>query len=107
MYRSRLPKIAAELVATMDGIAEGGAMFVSERAKQRVPVDTGKLRDAIHVERDEFASYAVVAGNSKAFYGHIVEHGSVHTPPHPFLVPALEESRADIEAAAAAALRKL
>src|SRR3954462_6851228 len=107
MYRSRLPKIIAELAATMDGISEAGALFVAERAKQRVPVETGRLRDAIHVEKDGFASHAVVAGNGQAFYGHIVEHGSVKMPPHPFLIPALEESRAEIEAAAAAALRKL
>lgn len=107
MYRSRLPKVVAELAATMDGIADASARFVAERAKARVPVNTGRLRDAIHVDRDGFAEYAVVAGNSDVFYGHIVEHGGVHTGPRPFLVPALEESRGEIVAAATAAIRKL
>jgi HK97 gp10 family phage protein len=107
MYRSRLPKVTAELAATMDGIADAGARYVAERAKRRVPVLTGRLRDAIHVERQGFAEYAVLAGDRQVFYGHIVEHGGVHQPAQPFLVPALEESRADIVEAAAVALRKL
>lgn len=107
MYQSRIPKIAAELALTLDSVADAGARMVESRAKDRVPVLSGKLRDAIHVEREGVGEYAVIAGNTEAFYGHIVEHGSAHTPPHPFLIPAAEETRAEYVSAAKAALRRI
>jgi hypothetical protein len=37
----------------------------------------------------------VLAGDPKdpsfAFYGHMIEFGTSHSPPYPFLVPALED----------------
>ena len=71
------------------------AEVVEKGAKSRVPIDSGDLRDAIHVEPVE-DGYAVVAGDSDVFYGHIVENGSVNVPPRPFLVPALEAERDNI-----------
>ena len=103
---SRIPEIVAELNAAVEAAAKAGAEQVAEAARQRVPVDTGKLRDAIHTQTDADGSW-VIAGNKKAFYGHIVEHGSVHTPPHPFLVPAFEETRGAIEAEIGEAIRKV
>lgn len=81
------------------------AQEVSQSAKDRVPVRTGRLLQAIHVEpSDEGAT--VIAGDHDVFYGHMVEHGTTHSPPHPFLVPALEEHREDIVATVVAAIRK-
>lgn len=106
MYRSRIPQITAKLVAEMKTAENAGADLIAQRAKGRVPVDTGKLRDAIHVEHDDNGA-AVIAGDTDVFYGHIVEHGGARTPAHPFLIPALEESRTEVEALAAAILRTL
>lgn len=92
---------------TLDGVAEAGAEMVASRAKDRVPVKTGKLRDAIHVEREGAGEYAVIAGDTEVFYGHIVEHGGAHTPARPFLTPAAEETRDEYRAAAKAALKRL
>jgi HK97 gp10 family phage protein len=105
--RSRLPQIAAQLQARIDTAVRAGAEAVSAQAKQRVPVESGALRDAIHVERGGVGEYTVVAGDREAFYGHLVEFGTVHTPPRPFLVPAAEASRDEITAAARTALRGL
>lgn len=105
MYRSRLPKIAAELRPALDAVAKQAAAQVERGAKSRVPVETGRLREAIHVEHEGVGEYAVVAGDSEAFYGHIVEHGSVKMPPRPFLIPAAEEARAEIIATAKSALK--
>lgn len=104
MLKSRIPLIIGELDETlMEGVKEF-AEAISEGAKERAPVDTGALRDAIHVEIDEGSqlqrtgkSVRVVAGNDEAFYGHIVEHGGVHTPAHPFLIPAYEAERPKLE----------
>jgi HK97 gp10 family phage protein len=106
VLKSRLPEIAAELVAKANAIPGAGAELVVAHAKDRVPVDTGRLRDAIHVEESE-GGHMVVAGDKQAFYGHIVEHGSRNTPPHPFLIPAAEESRKEIEALALKAGKSL
>ena len=106
MYRSRIPKITAEMQLKLDEAVAVGAEIVAASARQRVPVATGKLRDAIHVEQEDGGA-AVVAGNTEVFYGHIVEHGGAHSPAHPFLIPAAEESREKIVAIAAAALKSL
>lgn len=104
--KSRLPEIALELgPLTSEGLNEGAKLIV-EAAKQRVPVESGRLRDAIHIE-DEGQGIAVVAGNNEAFYGHMVEHGTTHSPPHPFLVPAFEETKVEVAAAVEASMRKL
>lgn len=109
--RSRIPQIIEELQPEMLAAVQTAADLVEARAKDLVPVDTGRLRNAIHVaydiHRGELVGAAVVAGNNKAFYGHIVEHGGANTPPHPFLVPALEQSRQQIEEDVASVLRKV
>lgn len=103
--KSRLPQIIEELPIAVRAAALAGAEKVAESARGRVPVATGRLRDAIHVDEQPEGAY-VIAGDSKAWYGVIVEHGSVKMPARPFLVPSLEENRAEIEATVAAALRR-
>lgn len=87
--KSRIPEIIAELPVSVDAAIKEGAEAIAEDAQERVPVDSGALREAIHVEKIE-GGYSVVAGDDNAFYGHIVEHGGVRTPPRPFLIPAFE-----------------
>ncbi len=106
MLKSRIPQIILQLPESMDDATEEIANAIADAAKERVPVDTGALRDAIHVEGVEHG-HAVVAGDNKAFYGHIVERGSVHAPPHPFLVPAAEAEKAGALKLAAEKLQDL
>jgi HK97 gp10 family phage protein len=95
MLKSRLPMIAASLTPRARLTAKAAAELIEHRAKDRVPVRTGRLRDAIHTEPIDDGT-AVVAGTTEVFYGHMVEHGTAHTSAHPFLIPALEESRPEI-----------
>jgi HK97 gp10 family phage protein len=106
-YKSSLPKITAELAVRLDAATREAADLIAARAKDRVPVLTGRLRDAIHVEAAGVGEHAVVAGSREIFYGNIVEHGGAHTPPRPFLIPAFEESRDEALKLGAAALRGL
>jgi len=106
MFRSRIPQITAQLAVEMRAAEVAAADLIAERAKARVPVATGRLRDAIHVEHDDGGA-AVIAGDTEAFYGHIIEHGGARQAAHPFLHPAVEESREEIVALAAALLRSL
>lgn len=95
--KSRFPEIAAALPNRVGAALEPAAETIKEAARQRVPVATGRLRDAIHVRKDNVLAYSVVAGDDEAFYGHMVEHGTNKNPPHPFLVPAAEEQRDQVE----------
>ena len=106
MFKSRIPQITASMVPRLEAATGAGAELIAERARQRVPVNTGRLRDAIHVEADE-GGFAVIAGDTEAFYGHIIEHGGVRSAAHPFLIPATEESRLEVIGLVAAALRSL
>jgi HK97 gp10 family phage protein len=93
MLKSRLPTIARSLDPAVNNGLEAGAHLISRAAKQRAPdaPPLGKgLVEAIHVEAaDEGDGYYVVAGNDDVFYGHMVENGTVHGAPRPFLIPAL------------------
>lgn len=90
--KTRLPEIAAELRPKVSAAVKHSAQVVAEDAEARVPVGppTVHLKDRIHVERKGPAEYAVIAGDEEAFYGHMVEFGTSHSAPRPFLLPALE-----------------
>ena len=92
--KSRIPAIAAELEPHVRTALEVGGEYVSARAKERVAYGNRDphLRDAIHTSSEPEGVY-VIAGDSETFYGHMVEHGTSHSAPQPFLVPALEESK--------------
>lgn len=93
--QSRIPQIIGELDdKLLEGVTDL-AERVAEGARNRVPVETGALRDAIHVVvKDD--QVAVVAGDNVASYGHMIENGTVKAPPHPFLVPAFEAERPNL-----------
>lgn len=107
MLRSRLDIIAKSLDEQLDPAMKQLAEEIASSARGRVPVDTGKLKNAIHVEKQGEGSYSVVAGDDDAFYGHIIEHGGVDNPPHPFLIPAFEERKDDAPAVVRNALRDI
>ena len=105
--KNEFPKIVASLAPKVGGAVHAGAKVIEARAKATVPVDEGDLRDAIHTERDGRMGARVVAGNASVFYGHLVEHGGAHSAAQPFLVPAVESSKAEVVALVNAALRSL
>lgn len=87
--KSRIPLIVEKLDDELRDAVIEVAERIAAGARDRVPVDTGELQRAIHVEAGPEA-ISVVAGSTKAYYGHMVENGTVHSPPHPFLLPAYE-----------------
>ncbi len=99
-------KITAEIEKkAMDRLEEAG-QIIADKARQKVPVQSGNLRDSIRVTRlkgDPKQNIRVYAGNRKkrdqggAFYAHIVEYGSVKMPAKPFLRPALNECRGRVK----------
>ena len=105
---NRIPDVIEALPAAIHEALTHAAEQVAESARARVPVDSGDLQRAIHVEAGENEEeMLVLAGDRKVFYGNLVEHGgAVNRPAHPFLVPALEENREKILDELRAAIRK-
>jgi HK97 gp10 family phage protein len=99
---NRFPQIIATLDPRLEEALDLGRQAIASDARSRVHVDSGDLRDSIHVD-DEY----IVAGDGDVFYGHYEEFGTVHSPAHPFMVPAAEANRDTVVALAAAALRGL
>jgi len=125
---SRFAEISLEMTARLDAAVGEIAELIVQDAKQRVPVRTGRLQKAIQKQHGKRGEWAVIAGNEKAWYGHIVEFGGVHTRSpeesahrphvagyqkesrtgaHPFLIPAAEAHRAEAEALSREAVRNL
>jgi HK97 gp10 family phage protein len=92
---SRIPQIIVQLEPSVKEALLESAEAIASGAKDRVPVDSGSLRDAIHVE-EITGGFSIVAGDDDTFYGHIVENGSVRVPPRPFLIPAFEAERENL-----------
>jgi len=107
--KSRIPEITVALPGLVSRAVKAGAQIIAEKADENLVRGGHILRDelgmAIHVEREGAAEYAVVAGDDKVFWGHLVERGTTHSPPYPFLVPALEESQDTVVAMVNAATK--
>lgn len=63
---------------------------IAERARSRVHVVTGELRDSIKARPDGKNGATVVA---EAEHASFEEFGTRYRPPHPFLTPAAEAER--------------
>lgn len=80
------------------------ADIMADFMKRAVPVDTGDLKESITVtppnqRTPPFSqpggalhvpalTVAITAGGEEVRYAHLVEHGTVKTPAHPFFFPA-------------------
>lgn len=132
---SRFPDIERDMRRLISSGVQDSAETVRDLAKAKVAVDDGDLKEVIHVERVGPAEWAVVAGGVSAdgdnvWYGHLVERGHLivsyertednphgrqrvasartvhgHVAAKPFLIPALEAVRSEIEAKLAAMLK--
>jgi HK97 gp10 family phage protein len=92
------------------------AGVIAERAKQKAPVGTitrkpgggkywterepGSLKKSIRVVRkndDNIRNVRVYAGNRKVYYARMVEYGTSKKGARPYLRPALNGSKAEIQ----------
>ncbi|WP_333702895.1 HK97-gp10 family putative phage morphogenesis protein [Sphingobium yanoikuyae] len=88
-----------------------GAVVVQNEARRLAPVLTGNLRDSIIVSLDGglnssavsqrrfFTAVYIGPSRGKGFYGHMVEFGTSHSAPHPFMRPALDNTREEVKRA--------
>jgi HK97 gp10 family phage protein len=84
-----IPRMMARMPAETAIAVQATAHAVAQKAKAIVPVDTGALRDSIHVEGGGL-DVAVIADT---YYAAYVEFGTVLTPAQPYMTPAAESER--------------
>lgn len=95
-------------------VLHDAAKIVADEARRLVPIDSGNLRDSITVSETAFggafkmnmalesAGLKVFIGPSTGgspdgFYGHMVEFGTVHMTAQPFMRPAFDHTRAEVQ----------
>lgn len=108
-----------KLVAIRDAVSPearhrsllAGAEIVQVEAKRLVPVLTGNLRDSIIIsfdgglngaavsQRRFFSSVYIGPSKQDGFYGHMVEFGTFNMAAHPFMRPALDNTRDEVRRA--------
>ena len=77
------------------GGVRAAAKLLQKSAKDNAPVDDGDLRDGIIIKEDRRApeSVSMQVGTRKGIrHAHLVEFGTVHMKPQPFLRPAFDEN---------------
>ncbi|WIA58095.1 HK97 gp10 family phage protein [Sphingobium sp. WTD-1] len=108
-----------KLVAIRDAVSPearersllAGAEIVQAEARRLVPVLTGNLQDSIIIsfdgglnssavsQRRFFSTVYIGPSRREGFYGHMVEFGTSHSAAHPFMRPALDNSREEVRRA--------
>jgi HK97 gp10 family phage protein len=80
------------------------AETVLDSAKEKVPVDTGKLKDTLDMSTvktkngEKYIEVGITKGdNSEIFYGKFIEWGTSQRPATPYLQPAYEENQNKIK----------
>jgi HK97 gp10 family phage protein len=98
-------KLVAELgdaaAEALDKAAKAGAEIVLSAAKQKVPVDTGELRDSLILKKSRtrkpnIRSQYYVTKKSGAEHFAPVELGTSKMKAQPFLRPAIDENKRNI-----------
>lgn len=89
-----LDKLAASLNMETDRVIASAAFQVEAEAKSRAPVDTGALKNSIHTERKKAGLYWVADGVE---YGIYQEFGTHRMSAHPFMMPAVEKVRKQLD----------
>lgn len=98
-------KLVAELgdaaSVALDKAAKAGSEIVLSAAKEKVPVDTGELRESLilkksRVKNPRIRSQYYVTKKSKAAHFAPVELGTSKMKAQPFLRPAIDENKRSI-----------
>src|SRR5687767_7823022 len=92
-------KFAALSLRVRENIADAlnsGAESCVSLAKQLAPVKTGAMRDAIEQTEEATPEHLRVAMESPADYSVFVEYGTVNMEAQPFMTPAFESARRQV-----------
>lgn len=91
---STLNQIPKELEGEVEGVLEVVAQTIESDAKQKAPIDTGKLRQSIKAQKVNSKTYEIRANaTGLAPYAPFVEFGTRFMRAQPFLFPAFFAGR--------------
>jgi HK97 gp10 family phage protein len=95
-FAAELGREVTKVNAEASQVVRGAAFLCQRVAKQRVPVDTGFLRESITVGGlygGSLTPGALAAQvGPEAAYGGWVERGNGRTEPKPYMIPAAEQA---------------
>lgn len=88
---------------------QDGADLIERSAREKVPIRTGLLKRSIDTEVEVASATraSINIGYDKlAWYGHMVEGGTLRAPAKPFLRPSLDENQGRVVALIMAKLKR-
>lgn len=94
--RSRIPQVSAQVRRRAEQVVAKAALDIEAQAKMRAPVDTGLLKNSIHVEPRSPLERNV---SSPVHYSVYQEFGTRHMAAQPYMTPAAEFVRPSFFAA--------
>ena len=89
-----LDALAAKLNMSTDQVIHSAALQVEAEAKVKAPVETGALKNSIHTEDKGNKTYWVA---DAVEYGIYQEFGTHKMSAHPFMMPAVEKVRKQLD----------
>jgi len=93
-----LAAMAAALSRAVNTAVESETRILRDEAMRRCPADTGALRNSIRAQIHVSGDTVNATVGSSLPYAMAVEHGTRHMPPRPYLAPALDARRDQINA---------
>lgn len=96
-------EVDAKLAAARKA-AQAQAEELARRIRQKVPVDTGKLRNSVDVQTTKDGG-RVTVGRGVRYAGY-VEDGTAVMRAQPYIEPAVQEAKARFDSEVAAAVKK-
>lgn len=97
--KAKFALIEKEIQAAVKKGVEEGAQIVEREAKQRVRVDTGRLKNSIReIRRTETDSKIEIIEGTDVEYGPYNEFGTYKMSAQPFMRPAIDNNELKIQA---------
>ena len=84
----RFPEIAATMPERTSQVVRKAAFDIEGQAKNRVPVDTGALKNSISTEFEDGGLTGIIAPHME--YATFVEFGTKRMSAQPYMLPAAE-----------------
>jgi HK97 gp10 family phage protein len=102
-----LEKVKQQFSDKLEAAVKSGALVVQNDAKRRAPYRTGTLRRSIHMETIEKKRDRVeVLVGTDVEYAWRIEYGVYNQQPQPYLRPARDENKDEVQREIADALRE-
>ena len=84
-FKSNLPAFLKKFQGDLDDALETAGNEAVEIIKRDTPVDTGALRESVHVETDFFGNQRIVVGDEDVDYAIYVHNGTSRRVGDPFV----------------------